>query len=383
MKKIFIISVLLLLSVAVVGFMVMNSRVDRELEKAFSGVNVNFSQNTSSPAEADTETTGQTEDPEKKINRKKPSRSFTLKAKELTNYAYNEGNIFRWTYRNGRVYILDDAAQQFVVLQPGNGQVDDRFGEKGGAPWENEGISSFEIIGDHLYTLDQNKMSIRKSNIQDLRKVSYFYKSKTGFWDGSLLNEDVYLVFTDVASGDKGDFRFDVLDVHTGEVKKSYDFRDMAGITDNVQHLNVAYEGYFLRNERNEVFYICSKAGRFFKFNPDGTLAFQANTLDNRPAPKVTTKTFGNATLYIREPDLSTNYAASADDQYLYILSLVRFMKSQNLVVDRYDIRTGQYHSSVELPNYQKQLPNKILKLDGDQLLVLYEDMQIVRYELQ
>jgi hypothetical protein len=384
MKKILIITILLLLSIGVVSFLVIESRIDKQVEEAFDGLNLNFSQKTSATEEAELETPAEEKEvPGEKVNRKKPSRSFSLQAKELNNFAYNEGRVFRWTYRNGEVYILDDAEQQFLTLNPKQGTVNNRFGEKGGAPWENEGISSFEVKGDDLYTLDQNKMSIRKSSVQNPREVDYFYKSKTGFWDGCLLNEDTYLVLADVESGEKGDFRFDVLDANTGEVKNSYDFRKLAGITGNAKHLNVAYEGYFLRNERNEVFYVCSKAGRFFKFNSDGTFGYQSNTLDNRPAPKVTTKTFGNATVYIKDPDMSTNYSASVDDQFLYILSLVRFVRADQLVVDRYDIQTGQYHSSVELPNHKSQLPTEILKLDGKELLVLYEDMQIVRYELQ
>lgn len=401
MKKVILITVSSLLALAIIGFFIQDKIWTKKMETAFSGLDVKFASHTDvdmpaatatskgqeTATNTDTNTNSNTssnnEVPSNKVNKKKPSRSFDLSINEVTNYPYNEGKVFRWIYRNGQVYILDDTEQSFLALNPSNGSIQSRFGNRGGAPWENEGVSSFEIQDNNLYTLDQNKMSIRKSSINNPREVDYFYKSKTSFWDGCYLDGNKYLVLTDIESGEKGDFKFDVFNINTKQVEQSHHFRNIAGVSGNAKHLNVAYEGYFLRNERSEVFYICSKAGLFFKFDSAGKLLYKSNTLDNRPAPKVTTKTFGNAKVYIKEPDYSTNYSATVDNQYLYILSLVRFVKAQNLAIDLYDINTGAYRRSVELPNHEGQLPTEILKLNGNNLLVLYEDMQIVNYEIQ
>jgi hypothetical protein len=390
MKKLLPISILLLLAVGLVGYLAIDNYTNNRLEEAFGNFHLDVPNNKQTD-EQSAAATARAEPVKATENRTvatptssgKKVRSFSEAPKEINNYAYNEGKVFKWIFRDQQVYVLDDAEQNVLAMNPEDGRIRHRFGRKGGAPWENEGVTSFEIADNQLYTLDNSKMAIRKSSVENPKEVAYFYKSENSFWDGILLDQDTYLVLTDTDSGEKGDFHFDVLDISQKKVKQSYDFRKLAGITDNSKYLNVAYEGYFLRNEHKEVFYICSKAGLFLKFDAAGNFQYLARTLDNRPAPVVTTKTFGNATIYIKEPDLNSNYAATADGQYLYILSLVRFKKSNNLAVDLYDVRTGDYHSSFELPNHEDQLPVEILKLDNNKLMVLYEDMQIVNYELQ
>jgi uncharacterized membrane protein len=69
MKKIVIITTLLLLSIAVVSFLVIDSRFDKQLKEAFDGLNLNFSQKAPTTEEVELDTLVQEKEvPNGKVN---------------------------------------------------------------------------------------------------------------------------------------------------------------------------------------------------------------------------------------------------------------------------------------------------------------------------
>lgn len=305
------------------------------------------------------------------------------KLKKVSVYQHNYGNIFKWVYRNGEIYTLDDVTQTINIIDIITWDLKKVIGGKGGAPWENESISNFEISDDGKYVLiaDNQKMSVNKRKILSKNNELYF-KNENTFWDASYLGENNFIFLTDQNNGIGGDFKFSTINILNKKEIFSVDFREELKIDSETNHLNIAYEGFFIKNNNNDVIYLCSKAGLFIKFDKKGKIDYVSKTIDSSPPPKVTTKKYGNATIYVKNPDVSINYSASLDSNHLYILSLVRFKKSKNLVVDLYEIKNGNYIKSFEIPNFEKQLPVEILKIDKKQFLVLYEDMKIIKYEI-
>ena len=64
-------------------------------------------------------------------------------------------------------------------------------------------------------------------------------------------------------------------------------------------------------------------------------------------------------------------------------MSCVRFLKRNNLVIDKYRLSNGEYIGSYELLNREDFMPVKILKLNDKIMWVLYEDMHIIKYYMK
>jgi hypothetical protein len=289
--------------------------------------------------------------------------------------------ISKWIYRDSLIYTLDNSNQKFYVYDENVNMVS-KFGEKGDAPWEGRDIVFFEVSDSNIYIIDYGKMSIKSCSIPIKNTVINYYKSKDNFWSGSKLNNDLYLLLFESHENNDGNFFFNVIDISSKRQLSSLSFKTIVKTDDKQQYLNVAYEGYFYKNSGSDVFYVCSKAGLFLHFNSDGEFLYAAQTIDKSPAPTIRTKTNGNFTFYIKEPDYSINYSVSIDNHYLYILSLIRFIKSDQLVIDLYRIIDGKYEGSIEIPNFNEQLPIKILKISNNGFMVLYEDMALIKYKL-
>lgn len=380
--KFFIILGVSFFAIMVIGYFFIDTQLERnlshlKLSKSNAGTSSEDSSTFSEVEELDDAITK----PESKVS--KPSRDFKFKVKKLNEFSYDEGRVFRWVNRDGKMQVIDDNSQRIVQLDPNTGIVEKVFGQKGGAPWENEGLVFYDVLmdADTFIVADNVKMAVSKRTFNNDKNIDY-YKLEGGFWDASMLNYPSF-IFLIEKGNENGDFEFVTKSLFSGDELNRVDFRRTLEIPQNEKFLNIAYEGMFLRNQLGKVVYLCSKAGLFLIFDEKGNVDKVSQTIDQSPPPKVEMKKIGNVSLYVKEPDISINYSATIDDEFLYVLSLIRFKKANNLVMDQYSLESGEYTGSIEIPNYGKQLPSEILMKSNKELSVLYEDMMIVNYELE
>ena len=307
-------------------------------------------------------------------------RNFSPPLKVVKKFLLEAGNVYKWIAREQYIYIQDPYTQQILKLDS-SGNLIDVYGSKGGAPWEHEGIMSFEILNDDLYTADNSKMTIKRGALGD-KNLQYHHKIRETFWDAALLRDDRFVVFLEEQNDQVGDFSFRVYDAVNNQFGNSTSFRELLKLDKAIQYLNIAYGGHFIRSETGHLLYVCSRTGLFLSFDETGNVTYVKETIDRSPPPKVSVKKSGKFTMFIREPDLNINYSATAGPETLYILSLVRFQKAKNLVVDQYKIENGEYSGSIEIPNDDDSLPGEILITSEGKLWVLYENMNIIIYKL-
>ncbi len=315
----------------------------------------------------------------------KKKRLFLKTLKKKKSWSFYSGDVFRWLYRNETIYVLDDISHTVFSYDFEKNKVIKKYGGRGGAPWENVRVFSFDVIGDYLYTLDNAKSEVRKVPLQNETKVVYAEHVDPSFWTGSFIAPNSFLILSEDHKNKNGDFFFFRYDAGSKKVHKKKSFANISQVNNDDKYLNIAYEGNFWRNTNGDIVYLCSKAGLFLIFDNNGNFVGKFTTIDNTKAPKVTEKHVGDYIVYIKKPDVAINYTATMDSNNLYILSLKRFIRgSKNLVIDVYAVNDGKYKYSMEVPNVNRCLPKRILKAgDKNIFYIVYndEDMSIVKYE--
>lgn len=302
-------------------------------------------------------------------------REYAKSLEESHRFTYENGSVYKWTHHNNQIWAIDDISNQ-VIQMSAEGEVLNTYGQLGDAPWEGRSLTQLDVDDEGFYTADNTLMILKKMNFDD--EMEYYHKEKRGIWDGIRLKEDKFLVvYTD------GEFQFETIDVVSGEHSHLINFTDAIGLNRDMEYADVAFEGYTVKGSNDRVYYICSKAGVFLAFNGDGSLAYHNTTIDGKAPPVVSTRVMDEYTFFIKEPDYSSNYAACADDNYLYILSLIAFEKREELSIDIYDQATGRYSHSMSVPNLSDgQMPTRIMVVD-DLLYALYEEQEVVAYHIQ
>ncbi len=383
MKKLFIIVVLAILGVALTFFLTIDFWTAKKMsEVSFSANSGNQQKDLVEATREETKEEAETDKSEIDATPRNanPKRTFKPAMKIVNEFPFEEGAVYKWISRQGKIYVQDPYTQQILELDD-SGKFIKAYGSKGGAPWEHEGIMSFEVSNGNLYTADNSKMVIKRGVLGD-KNLDYHQKIKETFWDAALLRDDVHIVLMEDQNDHVGDFSFRIYNARENQFSGKTSFRELLKLDESAQYLNIAYGGHFIRSESGHLLFVCSKAGKFLSFDENGKVEYVNETIDNSPPPKVTMKKTGKFTMYVKEPDLNINYSATADETTLYILSCIRFIKAKNLVVDQYRISDGEYIGSVEIPNNEETLPHDILITPEGKLWVLYESMNVVIYQL-
>jgi hypothetical protein len=299
-------------------------------------------------------------------------RKFKLKLVENNRFRYGGSTIQAWQEVDGKLVILDQSSQQWSVLNQ-EGDVIRTIGEHGSAPWQNQEIKNFRILGDTLFSVDTRAMMVRKHKLGASQPA--YKKLQEVIWDGVYLAGGKFLLLNDEST----DFGFFTYDMKTGTTSAIQTLADFLGYRDK-ENQNIVFEGEFVQGSHYS-YYICSRKGAFVVFDINGSIIHVKSTIDDSPAPKIVEKEAGNLVIFEREPDEIVNYSATADNEKLFILSQVAFQQTENLRLDIYS-RTGEYMYSAEMPNRGDNYPLKILKGQTN-LYVIYEDQMIVKYDLQ
>lgn len=300
-------------------------------------------------------------------------RIFGKDLRELSRFVYPGAAVREWAWYSDELYILDGQTQRLQVIDS-TGRVVREQGHAGEAPWENRQTQHLWVDDEGYATIDNAHMVVKKYSSGDA--LMYYGKVKTPIWDGVYMGNRQFFLLDDEAR----DPSFFTVNAVTGTTGPRIPLVSLLKDVPESDYLNVVYEGQVLRGGQ-KILYMCARTGKFFVFDADGEYLYTGTTIDDTPPPVVTARSSGNVTYYVREPDLNTNYSGTADEDYLYILSLIAWKNTSTLSVDAYDLNTGQYTWSMSVPNAGEDLPVEILK-GGKDLFVLYEGNQVIRYAM-
>ena len=300
-------------------------------------------------------------------------RNITATLRETRRFTYDEGSVHRWTTFRDSIWVIDGLSMKLHHLNP-DGTVFRSHGSTGDAPWEHRNISQFHVDDRGYHLSDNMLMTLKLMGHND--ELAYYHKEKTGIWDAVKLGGDRFLV---IANNPEIEAR--VIDAKTGEQGESFSLRAALNLQREVPLPEIAFEGHSVKGPGDMVYYVCSQAGVFFAFDGESRLAYVNSTIDGKLPPVVSTRQMGEFTMFLRDPDYSSNYAYCADEEYLYILSLiVSDADTKNLHADAYRAKDGSYSHSYAIPTLPDgQLPVNILR-QGEDLFVLYQNQDIVVY---
>lgn len=305
----------------------------------------------------------------------KEKRHFKKQLQKQFEFEIERGDFLKWKYYEDNIYILEPTEQKIQVFDS-NGRLISSFGSEGRGPGENVNLQNFDVSKDGVFLFDQGISTIR--NLNHAGKVCSSTKPSDRFWSAEYLLNGNFMLWCEK----KDDVYFKSFNKVTSKIDKTYNLREVLKLDEDQKNISVVYEGAFFRNDLGNVTWVCSKAGLFIMFDPDGSFKYFAKTIDGTPAPKVTTKVLGEFTIYQRERESSFNCSQCMDDSYLYILSMLRFKNAKNPVIDLYNISTGTYVESFEIPNDDDFLAKAIL-IKGRSIFVLYQNMKVIKYTIQ
>ncbi len=307
------------------------------------------------------------------LSAERKERRFQKSLREISRFQYSGSAVQEWTIFNDKLYILDAQTQKINVFTP-DGTPKEVLGKPGDAPWENRQTMHLWADNEGYATVDNAHMAVKKYSLKD--DLLYYDKLKEPIWDGVYMGRQRFFLIDDVPDNP-------AFFTHNAASGTQGDRIPLVSLLDDIpegKYLNVMYEGQLLRGG-DKILYMCARTGKFFVFDIYGEYQYTGHTLDNTSPPRVTARKSGNITYFVREPDLNINYSGTSDGTYLYILSLISWEPTSNLSIDAYLLSDGTYSHSLSVPNAGKDLPIEILAGENE-LFVLYEGLQIIRYAM-
>lgn len=317
------------------------------------------------PADPKTEGRG------KSIKGTKNKRMYSANLEEVGKFQYQGSAVKEWQEFNGNLYILDEQTQEIQKFTR-SGELLGSSGKRGDAPWENKQTQHMWIDEEGIATVDNAQMTVKKYNHEG--RLLFYGKMDEPIWDGIYLGDQRFLLLNDISAA-PAFYKVDIQGDSSGPLQP---ISEMLNEIPEGEYLNIMFEGQMLRSN-SSVTYMCSRTGMFMVFDKGGTYRFTGYTIDRTSPPRVTARTTGNMTYFVREPDNSINYSGTMDEDYLYILSLISWGATSTLSIDVYNLSTGEYAYSLSVPNAGNDLPIEILK--GEHLLyILYEGQLVISY---
>lgn len=323
-----------------------------------------------------TEKTHTEDTPEETLGKTvKLKRDYKYKLVKTNNFSYDIGVPFKVFYHKGIRWIIDSERQSIIELNVA-GEILNEIGSKGGGPNENQRIKNVYIGSDRYGVIDNSKDIFKIVSLEyDTTLISHKFYDHI---DRGVFLNDTILAIT---NAENQDLIINILNTNNKIIKKislknelNYDGNSM----------DLIYEGEFTKLNSNKLFcYFSYRHSFFICMNVSGEIKFIGKTIDNIPPPKPSFKTIGEYTMHGVEPDLMVNLKADVDNKRLYILSnVIKKINLKNRALDIYSLVSGAYEYSIKLPLLSDgQIPIDFDK-EGNNIIVLYEDFDIVEYEI-
>lgn len=147
-----------------------------------------------------------------------------------------------------------------------------------------------------------------------------------------------------------------------------------------VEDGDFVFDGFFVNNLKGQYFHICYMMGSYQAFDLDGNFRYVKQTIDKSPAPEII-RAGGSKRFHPLAKIV--NFDASANDNFLYILSGARSIKDQKdkRAIDIYNMKNGEYVASLIVPNYKGTLPGELLVTNSS--IFTFHSNIACRYEMK
>lgn len=292
-----------------------------------------------------------------------------------------QGDYFSSLYKvfslDEQIVGIDETTEELIFFERGSFEVERKFGSKGGDPLENERIKSIDYDQGFIYMVDNSRAMVKKL---DNNGILLKYKKFDFYLDNGVYIGDGRFVL----SGDdknSGEYGLKIYSIEEDRFISEFSFESVIE-PESKDLIGIVYEGNLLKTELyNGFIYYCYRTGLFLRFEHNGDLVYRKKTIDETPVPKPVHKDLGGGyTSYDAYPPQVFQYSASVVDGHLFILSNIA--ANFNKEIDIYNLDNGDYLGSIALPNLEDgQKPKEIL-VEGSDLVVLYENMTLVCYEM-
>lgn len=305
---------------------------------------------------------------------------------EIMKFTY-EGRASLVSANSDSVWLIDNYLNKVTVLDE-NLIFKNSFLDKGEGPKEHVGLKRVFFEGESSYsTFDFSQQLFRTFDFADSMVIFDKFEPEKWVNDIVQLKEDVYLI----SEAFEDDYKFKIINFKERIVIIEYDIlnllEDVLSIPDIksiAYDKNLIFEGYFSSGSGDFIVYTFNKAGFFILFNKNGEYVGIFQTIDKLPLPKFSTREISPGYL-VHEvvPDLRGNFSRGINEKNVFILSNILEPSYKNKrPIDIYDIKDGKYLYSFFVPNLEDgQTPNEIF-VYNDNLYVLYENSDVVKYKL-
>lgn len=251
-------------------------------------------------------------------------------------------------YYKGRLLLYNTTDMQLVETDT-LGLVISRYGTKGDNLGEFRLITGWDVDDFGVYITDERKSAI--TEIDSKNSVVMHKQLSVPFSRANRVGTKKYLL----RCIDTLDLRrepFTLVNISNDSMRvMDYPFPKVP--------FDLALDGFLMRSDEGESYYLCHWAGWFFYIDSNAALIYKRETIDRTPPPTIQE---GSGHLSMDADAKLVNISASTDQKNLYILSRAYTSTDDSTagVVDVYDRKAGEYVFSLNIPPFEGKRPRAI-----------------------
>ena len=284
-------------------------------------------------------------------------------------------NTFILEQHMGKIYI-NDWNRQEVQEYTNDLEKLRTYGGAGGGPNEFRSLIKLSFAGNSFFGIDSDQRIIKEF---ELGEVSA--KRQIRF-DELLLDKAVPLdndLFLACGSSETMKFGFFIVSASSGEIVEEIN-PELNKVINEIEHPTMGYDGNFTVDPiTGMIAYYCHMYNRMYVFNRDGSFNKEIVTIDNTPIPVMVEN--GKITAY-QNGQRSAMAGVSVYNGKAYVISRAPDKTTKgNRPIDVYNLNTGEYDMSFQMPYGDGGRPKQLVKNDQG-MYILYEEFGVIRFEL-
>jgi hypothetical protein len=295
------------------------------------------------------------------------------KVKCIANFEFLFSGAIPKVYK-GFVYLINYNQQSIDKLDM-QGKVLQSFGRLGKGPGEFQHIDNFDINDQSIAIIDNNLGIISEFNHNGSPQKFYRHSKKIGH--GIRTGYRTYLLKVDGSFGTTNEEEFQLINIDSNSQKKII-VKRLYNQNSNEFTRDFISDGLFISNAKGQISRISSRVGAFIGFDSQGKVLYNKPTIDETPPPTLPFQSHnsnGGKDIFISFDGIRIiNLAFAADERYLYVLSNAASPnikdKALNItdqrIIDVYNINTGNYTFSFQMPKFQDKRVTDIFVSNGE-----------------
>lgn len=251
----------------------------------------------------------------------------------------------------------------------------------------SKGFGPSEFSQAHVFYSEKNKILVHDFRQTAIKEVNFLqndishFKLNTYFYSPAFFSNSQVLIKYSDNEGFTDELEFKLVNIKEGDVANTIKIP-----IESTQHASKVFEGDFRLNDSFGVYFnYC--VGRLFVFDrKEKKFLRSISTIDKTPPPRAEFKSFGGGMkVLVNVPSYQMFMDGFLDqNDYFWLLNDISNEKDTK-VIDVYSVTEShgnEYQFSIKVPNLTDgQEAVKIFKV-GKNLLVFYEDLTIVNYEI-